>query len=390
MIDVDDVTGPMALEDYELQSGEQDAVENVAQGAIRYAFIGSGQGGSRLAAAAYARGYHKTIVLNTAPQDLQHIQVPEDHKLLLDIGTAGGAGKNVLKGEEATTQYQGEILDLMRRIFGRKVDHIMICVGAGGGSGGGSLIPLITIIAKTYLQALGYTDVDQRVGVFLALPRDSEATNKVAFNAVSVAESVSELAEQERISPLIVIDNAKIAALHPRLSAGNLWPPVNDGIMHLFDLFNRLPLHSTQHTSFDPADYETVVRAGGHVVMGVTRVPVASIDAFNAGAETEISKVMRHSIDRTLIADGFDLKRAKAAACVIVASAETLAKLPDAAVEYVYTMLGNITGGVVHRGMYEDSRPDLRIYVIIGGLSRPSKRYERLHAQCAEHYGERS
>lgn len=380
------VTGPMALEDYELPDGAPDSVEPSVDGAIRYAFVGSGQGGSRIAAAAYARGYAKTIVINTAPQDLEHIRVPEEHKLLLDIG-AGGAGKNIVRGEEAVKEHQGEVYDLMQRVFGRHVDHVMICIGAGGGSGGGSVIPLV-MLAKKYLQALGHVDVDKRVGVIMALPRTGEVQSRtVAFNASTVADRVSELADEGTLTPLVLIDNAKIQDLHPRLTPANLWPTVNDGVLHLFDLFNRLPLLSTPHSSFDPADYETVIRAGGHLVMGVTKIKAEDVDALANGGETVISKVMRTSIDRTLIADGFDLTRSRAAAGIIVASADTLGKIPDAVTEYVYSMLGSLTGGAaVHRGMYEDDRHDLRVYTIVGGLPAPEKRYERLRSQAKDPY----
>lgn len=390
MIEDDGITGPTALEDYETPSEGEDNVESAVHGAVRYAFIGSGQGGSRIAAAAYARGYRKTIVLNTAPQDLVHIQVPDAQKLLLDIG-AGGAGKDILKGEEAATAHQGAIYDLMRRVFGRKVDHIMICAGAGGGSGGGSIIPLVTVIAKKYLQSLGYVeDVDQRVGVILSLPRSAEAqVQRVAFNALTVAERVSELAETGRVTPFLVIDNAKIQDLHPRLTPATLWQTVNDGVVHLFDLFNRLPLRATPYTSFDPADYETVVRAGGHMVLGVTKIPAAMLEQLGSGGDTAVSKVMRDSITKTLLADGFDLSTAKASAALIVASEKTLATIPDDVVEYVYSMLGSLTGGVVHRGMYTDDRDDLRVYTIIGGLQRPAKRYERMRVLAAERYPDR-
>lgn len=380
------ITGPIALEDYELPENDADSVEATVEGAIRYAFVGSGQGGSRIAAAAYARGYCKTIALNTAQQDLEHIEIPEDQKLLLDIG-AGGAGKDILRGEEAVNTHNGEIYELMQRVFGRHVDHVMVCVGAGGGSGGGSVVALI-MLAKKYLRALGHVDdLDKRVGVIMSLPRTSEAqVQRVAFNALTVAERVSDLAEEQRVTPFLLIDNAKIQDLHPKLTPGNLWPTVNTGVMQLFDLFNRLPLQSTGYTSFDPADYETVIRAGGHMVMGVTKIPSSMITELENGGETKVSKVMRSSIDRTLLADGFELSKARAAAGIIVASRETLARVPDSVVEYVYSMLGSLTGAMVHRGIYEDDRDDLRIYTIIGGLPRPAKRYDRLKVLAAERY----
>jgi cell division GTPase FtsZ len=382
-----DIIAPITLEDYDIPEDEPDLVVPTVEGAIRYAFIGTGQGGGRLAAEAYKLGYKKAVVINTAKQDLQLTDVPPEHKLLLDIGP-GGAGKDPSRGEEAATKHQQEIFDLMRRVFGRQIDHIMICAGAGGGSGGGSVIPIATVIAKRYLQSLGYSgeELDKRVGVILTLPRAMEQNSpRVAQNAVTVAERVSELAESNSITPLIIVDNAKITSMYPKLTQATLWPTVNQGVMQLFNIFNQLPLLPSPYTSFDAADYETTMRCGGHMVMGVTSVKPELIKPDMD--ETDLSRMLRHSLDKTLLAEGFDLHTAKYVAGVISGSNATMANLPDSAVQYVYDMLSKITGcNTLHQGQYEDNRDGIRIYTVIAGLQRPEKRYAQLRELAREKY----
>ena len=123
------------LEDYEVPEDEETAIEDEAGGSQVFAWIGSGQGGGRLAKAFYDRGYRKCIAVNTSSQDLDTLDLPKAQKLLLDIGEQG-AGKDMTRGEEAANKYKQHIFDLMRKIYGGTVDHLFVCIGAGGGTGG--------------------------------------------------------------------------------------------------------------------------------------------------------------------------------------------------------------------------------------------------------------
>ena len=377
----------LALEDYDVPEEEDEAVENTVGGSVRYAFVGSGQGGGRLAEAFYALGYNKSICVNTSPQDLYGIDLPEGQKILLKAG-AGGAGKDMVAGEEALVKNQQHVYNAMKKIFGKHVDHLIICAGAGGGSGGGSLIPLI-MIAKKYLQYCGYVeDVDSRVGVLMTLPTNGEATSvKVATNAYTLASKVSDLAESFSISPLLVLDNDRTQRLYgnsKKLTMKNFWPTLNTNVATLFDIFNRVSSKHSAYTSFDPADYLTIIKAGGHTIMGVTSIPPEKLND-----ETEVFKQLKESLSKTLLADGFDLTTATCASAIVVGGKdtfETVEGLPNI-IDYAFDMLATMTGAAtVHRGVYEDDRPGLRIYTIISGLKRPISRYRNLEALSVERY----
>jgi len=380
----------LSLEDLEIPEQEIETVENKVYGSTNYSFIGSGQGGCRIAQEFYKLGYRKTIGLNTSSQDLSHTDLPENHKLLLDIGP-GGAGKDMFKGETAVVKYSQEIYDLMKKIIGR-TDHVMICVCAGGGSGGGSVIPLIMVVKK-YLRYLGYfDDIDQRVGVIITIPRNGEMLSlRVASNAYSLMSKISGMAEKKSITPTVVVDNERIQKIYRGLTVSKFWPTVNSSVAGLFDIFNRLSIQHSPYTSFDPTDYRNVVTAGGHCIFGVTKV-TGLMDDAGIVDETQISHSLKSNLEKTLLASGFDLGTAESAASIVVGGEQLFDEVAglQEAIEYAFDTLANLTGdATVHRGIYQDQRDSLRVYTFIGGLKRPSPRYGELRGFAREKYPEK-
>lgn len=353
-------------------SAETDELLDESLGASTYAFIGSGQGGGRLAEAFYKLGYRKTICVNTAKQDLASLSVPEGQKILIDAGEQG-AGKDMRVGEAAAAGAQHQLFELVKKKFGR-VDHVYVCVGAGGGSGGGSSLVLIET-AKKFLTYLGLDDVDRRVGIIMSLPTNGEcASPNVAKNAQFLAGALCKYAEQKLISPLIFVDNDKIQKMYPRLTVKDFWPTVNATVAGLFHVFNLIPTKDTPYTTFDAADYGSVMRAGGCMIMGVTTVK----DPSSAGA---ISNAIKGNLEKTLLAEGFDLRTATHAAAVVLGGKSVFETVPGLmeAIEGGMDTLAMMTGkAMVHRGIYEDDKDRLAVYTLVGGLSAPEKRIKAI------------
>ena len=69
----------------------EDKVEDKFESAYKFAIVGVGQGGSRLAETFWKLGYRRVAVINTAPQDLKSVKVPVANKLLVG---GKGAGKD--------------------------------------------------------------------------------------------------------------------------------------------------------------------------------------------------------------------------------------------------------------------------------------------------------
>ncbi len=332
-----------------------------------------GQGGGRLTEGFYKLGYKKVIACNTAPQDLKSLSLlPEDQKILLDAGVAG-AGKDMRIGEEAAIKGQHRIYEAMLRKFG-KVDHILICVGAGGGSGGGSSLVLLETAIK-YMKYIGYDDAEKRVGFIVTLPTNGEcASPGVGTNSKFLIEELSKHAEGKQLSPLIVVDNDKIKRLFPDLTVKDFWNKINETVAGLFHIFNILPTKETNYTVFDTADYASIMQSGGFMIMGSTLVK----ECKPADA---IANALRVNLERTLLASGFNLRKATHAAAVVIGGSSVFDTVPGLmnSIEGGFDTLAVLTEhALVHRGIYEDSKDRVNVYTLVGGLKAPTERINQL------------
>ncbi len=361
------------LEEFEVKRLTETGVEDAHVGSTRYAWLGSGQCGGRLAKSFYDLGYKKVMAANTTHHDLDLLEIPQEQKFLMDIGELG-AGKDMGRGNEAVSRWRQEILHHFRQTFGTEVEHIMVCFGAGGGTGGGSAVELVNM-AKDFARSVGKTNPSKCVGVLMTLPTLGEASSpQVAQNAYQVATEMGQLASEGQISPLIIIDNEKISKMYPGLTVKEFWPRINNTVSMLFDVFNRLSAMSSPYTSLDPVDYQSVVHSGGCTIMGVTKIAEYR-DRF------ALSTAVKQNLAKTLLTDGFDLATAKAAGCAFVGGKDMMANVPSLQdnINYAFDVLADITGdATIHRGIYEDQRDSLRVYTMIGGLDFPTKRIEEL------------
>lgn len=370
---VKEIIPVLDLERYEVQSIAEQGVKDSFVGSTRFAWLGSGQCGGRLVKSFYDLGYKKTIAVNTTHHDLDLLDIPDTQKYLMDIGEKG-AGKDMDRGNYAVTQWRQDILHLARRTYGTEVDHMMVCFGAGGGTGGGSALELVDA-AKDYMRSIGNKNPNKSVGVIMTLPTVGEASSpQVAENAYKVAHQMGELAANGQISPLVIIDNEKISKMYPGKTVREFWPSINSTVAGMFDVLNRLSSLSTAYTSFDPVDYQSVIKSGGCAIMGLTRVD-------NYKDRFSLSGAVKHNLEKTLLSDGFDLSTAKVAGCNFVGSKRMMSTTPNLQdnINFAFDVLADITGNAtIHRGIYEDNRDTLRVYTIIGGLDFPTARVEEL------------
>jgi len=363
------------LEQYEPNVEQEAGVVDKIKGSTRYAWIGAGQCGGRLVKSFYDLGYKKVLAVNTTHQDLDLLDIPKNQKFLMNIGEKG-AGKDMERGKEAVQQHQQDILHLTRQTFGTQVDHIMVCFGAGGGTGSGSIVGLIEI-AKRYARYIGVNNPNKNVGVVMTLPTVGEASSPlVAENAYKAAWELSQMATSGKISPLIIVDNDKINKMYPGMTVKAFWPSINNTVASLFDIFNKLSALSSQYTSFDPVDYHSIMESGGCAIMGLTKVS-------KFGDKFSLSEAVKKNLEKTLLAGGFDLTSSKVSGCIAVGGRRLMASakgLQDN-IDYSFDVLSEITGkATIHRGIYEDGRESLRVYTIIGGLSSPTERLEELRS----------
>ncbi len=339
--------------------------------AMKFAFLGAGQGGGRMANAFWTRGYRRVAVFNTTDSDFDGIEVP--HKLSLDVG---GAAKDAAFAAEAMKGREAEVHDLIVKAWGTDVDCAFICAGLGGGTGSGTIAKLVQH-AKSAMQ--GHLVI--RIGAIVSLPPVTEG-QQVARNAVNAMQQLVELG----VSPLIVIDNARINELYSP-SISRLHSTANDIVADLLHLFNRLAARSCpgyeRLMTFDAAEFAQLLDSGV-VTMGATQI---NLDAVVHPAD--VSKQIRESMSKNVLAT-VDLARGRVAACVFVGSDAVCNKYGMEYFDAGFTQLERLVGTarpeeedptVIHRGLYSDSQETesrLECFTMIGGLIPPQQRLKEL------------
>jgi len=338
-------------------------IEDKVDGAFKFAFIGAGQGGSRIAETFHKLGYRKIGILNTAEQDMNSINV--ENKLC--IGT-GGAGKDRAVAEKCFNERRDDVLDFMRRSFGDDVDRVFICAGAGGGSGAGTLVPLVETCRELH-ESIGSDS--KKVGVILALPKYSEG-RKVNANAYETLKDACDLVKKGIVSPLVIIDNEKTSKIYSNVSVANFWQTANMSMAGVFHLFNMTASKDSSYSSFDSSDYKSVLDSG-IVIFGATPVQDWK-DPIN------ISRAVRSIAQSGSMSGGIDISTANTAGAILIGGKEVLDSVPQSNLDQAFDQLTRIlsSGSVVHRGIYSGDKENLTVFTIIGGINSPKEKLEEL------------
>ena len=325
--------------------------------------MGAGQGGSRIAHSFHKLGYRKLSAINTAQQDLNTIDL--ENKLCIG---EGGAGKDPSKAESSFADRKEDILDFMRYSFGEDFDRLFVCAGAGGGTGAGTVCPLVDTALELYNIVRCPAD---KVGVILALPKASEG-KRVNANAHDTLSKVFDYVQQGKVSPLIILDNEKINKLYPNLAVAPFWETANASIAGLFHLFNHTASKDSSYSAFDPNDYKHLLDSG-LIVFGAA--PVKEWQN-----QMQLTKTVRDNIKNNALSGGVDLSTGTTAAVIMIGGTEVLENVPqdnlDKAFEQFSRLLGK--GSTVHRGIYSGNRQDLTVYTAIGGIGRPEGKLKEL------------
>lgn len=365
LVNQSDDTFDMELPDIPMPSDEEEiTIDDKIPVGFRFAFVGSGQGGSRIAETFHKLGYKRTCAVNTAAQDLATISIPNK----LKIGNESGAGKNRDVAKEVIAQQREDILDLYRRSFSTNIDRIFVCAGAGGGTGSGTTTELIDA-AIEYQNSVKADSA--KVGVILALPKITEG-KKCAANAYKTLKEVLAYVKKGLVSPLIIIDNEKINKLYPRLSINQFWTTSNNSICSLFNLFNNIITKNSSYSTFDNKDYKTVLDSG-IIVFGATQVT-------KWADGTDISKAMRDNLQKNILSGGIKLNTGTVAASVVIGNADSLDNIPQEYLDQAFEQLTRTlkTNSTVHQGIYKGNKSGLSIFTAIGGLAEPTEKLAEL------------
>lgn len=339
-------------------------VEDKFEGAFKFSFIGAGQGGSRIAETFHKFGYGRVCAINTAQQDLNTVDIPNK----LCIGE-GGAGKDMHLASGLFSEHKEDVFDFIGDSIGEESDRIFVCAGAGGGSGAGTVAPLVHTV-REYQDMIKCSDHD-KVGVILALPKISEG-NKVNANAYHVLTEVLRMVQEGQVSPLILVDNERISKLYPKLPVGPFWETTNKSVAGLFHLFNMTSAKDSSYSSFDPNDYKQILNSG-IILFGAS--PVADWKSSSS-----ISKTVRDNLKSTLLCGGIDVSSGSCAGVIAIGGVNILNQIPQENLDKAFDQFSRIlkSGNTVHRGIYSGNKDNLIVYSAVGGLGIPHEKLKEL------------
>lgn len=326
------------------------------------AVIGTGQAGSRLAEAFYKQGY-QAIAINTATQDLKHIEIPDGNKLVLE-GGPGGASKSRDIGRDLAIANADAILELFNEKIKTSQVNIL-CSSLGGGSGSGSLEPMLEL-----LQEQG-----KPIVVVAVLPMSSEDAQS-KHNALEALSELAKKVQEKVISNLLVVDNSKLELVFSDVNQIDFYRVANENIAKEIDVFNTLSASSSPIKPLDSAEWgRLLVDSEGLSIFG-------SIDVPNYQEETAIAEAVILNLDSSLLAEGFDLKQTRFAGFMVVASEATIRQIPSSAINYASDILTEKCGEPksVFKGVYCVDMPDgeVKVHSFFSGLGLPEKTVEHL------------
>jgi len=330
---------------------------------LNFGVIGSGQGGSRVAEQWYKLGY-PTIVCNTAEQDLSTIELPSKQKLFLDFGL-GGCAKDTSLGEAAAEAYSNVISDAVEKYIS-DCHAFIFCTSLGGGSGSGSVSPILNILAR----------FGKPVIVMGILPKNSEDAQS-KDNSYKALSKLTKFVDEGKVDNIIIIDNAKVESVYSWVSPFNFFSVANKASVETLEVFNTLSRRPSEGVKIlDSNEFGKILIDGkGFTVYGQIEIENFEDD------EMAIATSIVESLNGNLLASGFDVKGAKYAGFIISGSESSWDKVPSSSLDYAQHMImDSCDSPSIFHGIYKDDSKDgkLRVYSIFSGLGLPTSRVEQL------------
>lgn len=329
---------------------------------LNFGIIGSGQAGGRLAESWFKKGY-PSIALNTAPQDLKFVNLPDSNKLLLEHGI-GGASKELEIGRAAAESHKQEIFNLINEKLS-DVQAFILTFSLGGGSGSGSAETLVEILAT----------FGKPIMVISILPMTNE-DGQSKQNSLITLSTLSGYVKSKVINNLIVVDNAKIESIYHDVSQLAFFDTANESIISPLDAFNTLSSMPSNSKPLDPMEFAKICFDGeGLSVYG-------EMNISNYEEDTAIAESIVNNLSNNLLASGFDLKQARYVGFIVAANKNVWDKIPSSSINYASTMISDLASGArsIFKGIYvvESATDEVKIYSMFSGLGLPSQRVDEL------------
>ncbi len=344
---------------------------------LKLGIIGTGQAGGRLAEAFYLLGY-PTVAINTAEQDLALLGIPNELKLRLP-GTLGGAGKELSIGQSVFQENKELVKQhILENLNDDEVQVYCVTSSLGGGSGSGSLSSLIQLCAE----------LGKPVISVVALPSSFD-DSQAKYNAYHSLADVAQLAQQQVLSSLILVDNSKIELNFPNLSQAKFWRVANNAVvkpLHEFNFLTRLP---SEYESLDSMDFAKAFLESGNLCLIGSNVIDSSVCEDDEGA---LAAAVRDGLEKGLLVDGFDLKEASSVCVLVSANESVLENLSRQVFSFLFSYISEEYGSSkVFKGIYAipdssaENKDAITIRFLFGGLGLPQDKVDELKKESDVH-----
>lgn len=331
---------------------------------FKFAVVGCGQAGGRIAGTFANLGYRRVVAINTTPQDMDGL--PE-HVQKLDIGGETGAGKDPARAAAIVASRDEQLFSLFAKAF-VDPDYILVAFAAGGGTGAGIFAKTIEV-ARRYMVSIGKPP---RVGVVVAMPKDAEG-ERPAVNAVYSFKALQSLGP---VSPVLFVDNDKLARRLANAKATQekaISNAMTVEVLHRFNQVAGMRNADVGGATFDRADFEKLLDSG------CIQVAAAKVENWTDGSE--LSEPIRTRLEDGCLAT-LDLSQGHVAGLLYGLSPAaqdmlTVSQL-DSATAAMTRLMGNAKRATtVFQGVFPMTGEGMRILAMIGGLGWPRSRLEK-------------
>lgn len=183
---------------------------------VKFAFIGLGQGGGRIAAE-FSRYRFPTYLFNTSESDMAEHEklIPRENRILTTSTqtkhNVEGTDKNADLGYTiaSETENQRKYATVMMKPEVMDADFVWVTVSLGGGTGNGAL-PVVLNMLQKVRKKKRFTVDRVPFGVICSLPPKDEVGSKIRENAIKGIDELKRLISEGEIGSVIVIDNEKL------------------------------------------------------------------------------------------------------------------------------------------------------------------------------------
>jgi cell division GTPase FtsZ len=339
---------------------------------LNFGIVGSGAAGGRIVEQFTQYGY-KGCVINTASQDLEYLNLPEEKKYLIDNKALGGTGKDLDISAQCFEERETEIREFIDQ-HTEGCDALILAISGGGGTGSGS----------AELLANWMYDTGKPILVIYILPGSFDDP-QAKHNAITTLDTLSEMAVKELISSLILVDNAKIESTYRNLSQAAFFQTANKAVVEPLHMFNSVSVSPTNYEALDSMDFaKALIEAGNCVVFGTNIVP----KDWYEDDETALMEAIIDGLQRGLLASGFDLKEAQTVGILVTAQQSVLEQVPFSSIAYMFKYVSDeFASAKSFKGVYgvPTDNDDITIRFIFSGMGLPKERVGSLKDEAKKH-----